>query len=89
METVFERVRRVICGIVDVDESAVVPQASLIDDLGADSLDLVNITMAIEEEFSDAERTLRIPEESMEQVRTVRQILDLLAGEGFTDATVS
>ena len=43
METVFERVKRVIAGVLAIDEKYIVPQAALIDDLGADSLDLVNI----------------------------------------------
>lgn len=89
METVFERVKRVIAGVIAVNEKSIVAQASLVEDLGADSLDLVNIAVAIEEEFSDGERVLKIPEEAMEDIRSVQQILDFLAKEGIVDAPLS
>jgi acyl carrier protein len=52
--TIFERVRKVVVEQLDVDEKDVVPYARFIDDLGADSLDFVELIMALEEEFEDA-----------------------------------
>ena len=83
METIFERVKRVIAGVISVNEKSILPQASLVEDLGADSLDLVNLTEAIEEEFSTEGKALRFPEEVAEEIRSVQQILDFLAKEGF------
>ena len=86
MGTVFERVKRVIAGVIAVSEKTIVPQALLVEDLGADSLDLLNLTVAIEEEFSKDGKTLKFPEEAAEEIRSVQQILDFLAKEGFGDA---
>ena len=87
MGTVFERVKCVIAGVIAVNEKTIVPQALLVEDLGADSLDLVNLTVAIEEEFSREGKTLKFPEEAAEDVRSVQQILDFLAKEGFGDTS--
>ena len=89
METIFERVKRVIAGVIAVSEQSIVPQAALVEDLGADSLDLVNMVLALEEEFSGDGKSLKIPEETMEEIETVQQILDLLAKEGFADAPLA
>ncbi|MFH1912300.1 MAG: acyl carrier protein [Pseudomonadota bacterium] len=86
METILERVKRVIAGVIAVNEKSIVPQASLVEDLGADSLDLVNLTEAIEEEFSKEGKVLRFPEEVAEEIQSVQQILDFLAKKGFVDA---
>ncbi len=83
METAFERLKGVIAGVLAVSEKSIMPEASLIEDLGADSLDLVNLTFAVEEAFSNGGRTLKIPEEVAEEIRTVQQILDYLAQEGI------
>ena len=58
-----------------VDESAVIPEASFLDDLGADSLDLVELTMAAEEAFD-----IEIPDEDVESIRTVQNAIDYLEG---------
>lgn len=86
METIFERVKRVIVEVIAVNEKSIVPQASLVEDLGADSLDLVNLTEAIEKEFSQEGEMLRFPEEVLEEIQQVQQILDFLAKKGFVDA---
>ncbi len=83
METLFERLKRVIAGVIAVNEKAIVPEAALIEDLGADSLDLVNLTFAVEEEFSSGGRALKIPEEVAEEIRTVQQIVDYLGRAGI------
>ncbi len=83
MATVFDRLKDVIAGVLAVSEKSIVPEASLIEDLGADSLDLVNLTFAVEEAFSNSGKTLKIPEEVAEEIRTVQQILDYLDREGI------
>ena len=82
MATVLERVRSIIVDKLAVDESEVVPAASFTDDLNADSLDLVELIMAFEEEFSDDETTLEISDEDAESIATVQQAVDYLEAKG-------
>jgi len=63
---VFEKVREILVDQLDVEEDAVTMDASIIDDLGADSLDIVDLVMSLEEEF-DTE----IPDEEIENIKTV------------------
>ncbi len=67
----FERVKKVLVEQLDVSEDEVTPQASIVDDLGADSLDVVEIIMGLEEEFD-----VEIPDEDAEKITTVQQIMD-------------
>lgn len=62
----FERVKAVIVDQLGADESAVTMEASFVDDLGADSLDIVELIMGLETEFD-----LEIPDEEAEKIRTV------------------
>ncbi|HHW44981.1 MAG: acyl carrier protein [Thermoanaerobacteraceae bacterium] len=64
--SVFEKVKSIIVEQLGVDESEVTMEASFIEDLGADSLDIVELVMALEEEFD-----LVIPDEDAEKIRTV------------------
>ncbi len=73
-QELFERVRKVIVEQLDVREEEVTPDATFTDDLGADSLDLVELVMAFEQEFD-----VSISEEEAEQVRTVADAVRLLA----------
>ena len=66
MSTTFERVKKVIVEQLDVSEEEVTPEASFVDDLGADSLDQVELIMAFEEEFD-----IEIPDEDAEKITTV------------------
>jgi acyl carrier protein len=59
--------------VLSVDQSAVVPEATFGDDLDADSLDLVELVMALEEEFG-----IEVPEEELEGIKTVQQAYDLV-----------
>lgn len=71
---VFETIAKIICehlGSLKLDE--IEPETSLVDDLGADSLDAVEIIMAIEEEFS-----IEIPDDKFENLETVQDIVDLV-----------
>jgi acyl carrier protein len=86
METIFERVRHVIASVIAVNEKSIVAEALLVEDLGADSLDLVNLVAAVEDEFSNNIKILKFPEEEAEELRSVQHILDFLAKEGITDA---
>lgn len=71
--SVQERVKKVIVDQLGVDEEQVKPEASFVDDLGADSLDVVELVMALEEEF-DAE----IPDEEAEGLKTVKSVYDYI-----------
>lgn len=66
MSDVFERVKKIVVDNLDVEADKVTEPASFIDDLGADSLDLVELVMAFEEEFN-----IEIPDEVQENIRTV------------------
>ena len=70
MPTVFERVRSIVVEQLGVEEDEVVPNASFVDDLNADSLDLVELIMSLEEEFSGDSGELEISDED-HQIATV------------------
>lgn len=71
MTTTYERVTKVIVEQLGVDESEVVPEASLVDDLDADSLDLVELVMSLEEEFG-----IEVSDERAEEIRSVQDAVD-------------
>ena len=73
MADVEEKVKKIICEQLDVAEEDVVPDASFVDDLGADSLDQVELIMAMEEEFE-----LSIPDEDAEKIGTVQDAIDYI-----------
>jgi len=70
----FERVKKIIIEQLSVeDPDKVIPYASFIDDLGADSLDTVELVMALEEEFD-----IEIPDEAAEKITTVQAVVDYI-----------
>ena len=73
MSNVLERVKKVIVGQLNVEESQVVETASFTTDLGADSLDTVELVMAFEEEFG-----IEIPDEEAEKIQTVKDAVDYI-----------
>ena len=77
MATVYERVRKIVVDQLGVDEEQVVPAASFVDDLNADSLDLVELIMSLEEEFSKDGKALEISDEDAEKIVTVQDAIDL------------
>ena len=85
MATTFERVRRLIVEQLGVEDGQVVPSASFVDDLNADSLDLVELIMSMEEEFSKDGRTLEISDEDAEKIVTVQDAVDYLKDLGIED----
>ena len=67
---IFEQVKKILCDQLDLDEEQVTEDSEVIDDLGADSVDIVDLVMTLEEEF-DTE----IPDEDIENLRTVGDIV--------------
>ena len=72
-EEVFEKVKAIIVNQLGVTETSVTMEASFIDDLGADSLDIVELVMALEEEFD-----IEIPDEDAEKAITVGDVVDYI-----------
>ena len=85
MTTIFERVKSKIVEQLGVEEAEVVPGASFVDDLGADSLDLVELIMSLEEEFSNPSRKIEIPDEDAEKIVTVQDAFDYIRDLGVKD----
>jgi acyl carrier protein len=83
--TVFERVKKIVVNQLGIDEGDVVPSASFIDDLGADSLDLVELIMSLEEEFSDSNRKIEIPDEDAEKILTIQNAVEYITDLGIKD----
>ena len=73
MASIEERVKEIVANQLGVEPNEVVPEASFVDDLGADSLDLVELIMAMEEEFG-----VEVPDEDAEKIRTVQDTIDYL-----------
>ena len=71
MSDILSRIQKIIAKKLNVDEQKVTPEASLVDDLGADSLDTVEVVMSFEEEFD-----IEIPDEDAQKMRTIKNILD-------------
>lgn len=85
MATIFERIKPLIVEQLSVEESEVVPTASFVEDLGADSLDLVELIMSLEEEFSNPSRKVEIPDEDAEKIITVQDAVDYIQDQGIED----
>ena len=73
MSTIIERVTKLVCEQLGVKEDEVSPEASFVEDLGADSLDSVELVMALEEEFET-----EIPDEEAEKITTVKEAVDYI-----------
>ncbi len=85
MATVLERIKKVSAEQLGVEENEVTPEASFVDDLGADSLDLVELIMALEEEFSKPSQKIEIPDEDAEKLVTVQDAIDYIKDLGVGD----
>ena len=72
-EEIFEKVKKIIVEQLGVAETSVTMEASFIDDFGADSLDIVELIMALEEEFD-----MEIPDEDAEKIVTVSDVVDYI-----------
>ena len=75
-QELFARFRKCAVEVLSVSEDQVTPEAKFGDDLDADSLDLVELVMALEEEFN-----IEVPEEELEGIETVEQAYNLVAGK--------
>ena len=74
--SVEERVRNIICDQLAVEQEKITPTASFVDDLGADSLDIVELVMTMEEEFD-----LDIPDEDAEKMKTVGDVVSYISSK--------
>ncbi len=68
-----------------MEEQEVVPSANFADDLGADSLDLVELIMSLEDEFSNPSQKVEIPDEDAEKIITVQDAIDYIKDLGIED----
>lgn len=85
MATIFERVRSIVVEQLGVEEEEVTLAASFVDDLNADSLDLVELIMSLEEEFSTDSPDMEISDEDAEKIATVQDAVDYLKEHGVED----
>ena len=76
MSDIEEQVKKIVVEHLGIDESKVTPNARFIDDLGADSLDTVELVMAFEEKFS-----IEIPDDAAETILTVKNAIDFIKGK--------
>lgn len=83
--SLFDRVQAIIENQLGVDPADITPQASFIDDLGADSLDLVELIMSFEDEFKDDVPALEISDEEAEKIATVGDAVTFLKAKGVPD----
>lgn len=73
MAETFDKVKQIIVDRLDIEESEVVPEASFKEDLGADSLDVVELVMELEDEFD-----MEISDEEAEKITTVQEVVDYI-----------
>ena len=86
MVAVFERVRKIIAEQLGVeDESEITPQTSFVDDLNADSLDLVELIMSLEEEFSKEGKSMEVSDEDAEKIVTVQDAVNYIIEHGLAE----
>ena len=85
MATIYERLKKVVMDRLGVEPEQVTPAASLTKDLGADSIEMVELIMSIEDEFSDLSRALQIPDEDMQKMATIQDTVDYLREMGIKD----
>jgi acyl carrier protein len=85
LPAVFERVRKIIAEQLGVEESEITPQTSFVEDLNADSLDLVELIMSLEEEFTKAGQSIEISDEDAEKIVTVQDAVNYITEHGVSD----
>ncbi|HEX9912664.1 MAG TPA: acyl carrier protein [candidate division Zixibacteria bacterium] len=81
MASIEEKIKEIIVEQLGVDPAQVTPEASFVNDLGADSLDTVELVMALEEEFN-----LEIPDEEAEKITTVGQAIEYIRSNSVKEA---
>ena len=85
MSDTADRVQKIVVEHLGVEADKVTQEASFIDDLGADSLDIVELVMAFEEEFSTDEKQVEISDDEAGNIGTIKNAVDYLKGHGITD----
>ena len=85
MATVYERITQVVVDQLGVESDQVTPNASFTEDLNADSLDLVELIMAFEEEFTNDDVKVEITDEDAEKIVTVQDAIDFIRDKGVED----
>ena len=85
MATIFDKIKGIVVEQLGVEAKDVTPTASFVEDLGADSLDLVELIMSLEESFSTPERKVEIPDEAAEKIITMQDAIDYLKEIGIED----
>ena len=85
MATVLERVQKIVAERLGKDESEVTPEASFTEDLEADSLDLVDLILAFQDEFSTEDNPVEISDEDAETLVRVQDAITYLTNRGVTD----
>jgi len=83
--TVFEKIKAIVVEQLGVEEKDIVPTASFVEDLGADSLDLVELIMSLEEAFSTGDQKIEIPDEAAEKIVTIQDAIDYIKEQGIED----
>jgi len=78
MVTIYDRVKRIVVNQLGVEELEVKPESIFVDDLNADSLDLVELVMSLEEEFSNGGKQIEIPDEDAEKIKTLQDAVDYI-----------
>ena len=86
MAAIFEKIKAIVVEQLGVEEAEVVPTASFVEDLGADSLDLVELIMALEESFSTGDKKVEIPDEVAEKIITIQDAMNYIKEQGVEDA---
>ena len=86
MATIYERIKKIVVEQLGVKEEEITPTASFVDDLGADSLDLVELIMSMEEEFTTDSGKVEIPDEDAEKILTIQDSINYLKDLGVKDA---
>lgn len=86
MATVLERVQKIVAERLGVEESSVVPEASFTENLEADSLDLVDLILAFQDEFSTDDNPIEISDEDAETLLKVQDAITYLTGKGVKDS---
>jgi acyl carrier protein len=82
---VFDKIKAIVVEQLGVEEKDVVPTASFVEDLGADSLDLVELIMSLEEAFSTGDQKIEIPDEAAEKIVTIQDAIDYIKEQGIED----
>lgn len=86
MASIFERIKVIVVEQLGAEGAEVASTASFVEDLGADSLDLVELIMSLEDEFSNSSRKVEIPDDDAEKIITIQDAIDYLKNLGVEDS---